>query len=72
MIISVKVIPNAKKTAVLEEDGIYRIYVKAPAAEGKANKALISILAEHFSVKKSSVNILSGRKSREKVVRVEK
>ncbi|MBI2578929.1 MAG: DUF167 domain-containing protein [Candidatus Aenigmarchaeota archaeon] len=68
--INVKVIPNAKKNAVLEEAGIYRVYVKAPATEGRANKALVEAIAEHFGVKKSSVSILSGHKSREKVVEI--
>jgi hypothetical protein len=61
---------NAKHNQVLDEGGQLRAYVTAPPANGKANKALIELLAKHFNVKKSSVKIIKGEKSREKVVEI--
>jgi len=67
--VNIKVIPNAKKNEVCrDEDGRVRVYVKAPAARGRANKELIEVLAGYFKVKKSKVSIVRGAKSREKVV----
>ncbi len=68
--IKVKVIPNAKKNRVVESEGMFKVYVNAPAVEGKANKALIELLAEHFNVRKSAVRIVRGEKAREKVVEI--
>ncbi|MFA4835076.1 MAG: DUF167 domain-containing protein [Dehalococcoidia bacterium] len=67
----IRVIPNARKNRVLEEEGQLKVYLTAPPAEGKANKALIELLADHFKVKKSSVRIVKGEKSRNKVVEIE-
>ena len=63
----VRVIPNAKKS---EFDG-YReselvLRLKAPALEGKANKAAVEYLAGFFQVTKASVVLVSGEKSRHK------
>lgn len=69
-IIAIRVIPNAKKNLIKEEPGRLKVYLNAPAVEGKANKALIEILSEHFSVKKSQIQIIQGAKSRDKVVRI--
>ena len=70
MKIDVKVIPNARKERIVDEDGLLKVYVTAPALDGKANKALIDLLAEHFGVKKGDVRIVKGEKSREKIVEI--
>jgi hypothetical protein len=44
--------------------------VDAPALEGKANKRLIEIIAEHFNVSKSSIKILKGFKNRNKIIEI--
>ncbi len=68
--LNIKVIPNAKKNKLVEEPGRIKVYLTAPAVEGKANSALIEFLAEHFKVKKSSISIIRGATSREKVVEI--
>ena len=70
MTIDVKVIPQAKKTLMKEAGGIFKVYLKAPAVDGKANQALIEFLADHFSVKKSAVEIIKGLKSRHKTINI--
>ncbi|RUM87332.1 MAG: hypothetical protein DSZ24_06440 [Thermodesulfatator sp.] len=42
----------------------------APPEKGKANKQLVEVLAKHFGVKKSSVKILKGETSHNKVVEI--
>lgn len=63
--------PNSKKPRI-EKDlfGTLHVYVSAPPLEGKANKAVTETLAEYFKVKKSSVVLLSGEKSKNKVFEV--
>ena len=68
--IEIKVIPGAKKTFLKEEHGICKIYLQAPAVEGKANKALIDFLAGHFQVKKHQIEIIKGLHSRIKTIMI--
>ncbi|MFH1825850.1 MAG: DUF167 domain-containing protein [bacterium] len=70
MIFKVRVIPNAKHNKIVQEPGRLKVYLTAPAVEGKANKALIKFLAEYFDVKKSKIKIVKGSKSRDKIVEV--
>lgn len=70
MQVLVRVVPNAKKAKVEETDNGLKVWVDAPAVEGKANKRLIEILAKHFGVKKGAIRIVRGEKSREKVVEI--
>lgn len=65
--INIKVIPNAGRNELKGE----KLYLNAPAVEGKANKALIEFLADHFNVKKKQVRIIKGLKSRNKVILIE-
>jgi uncharacterized protein (TIGR00251 family) len=70
MKIQVKVRPNSKIEEVSQEGGSFIVKVKEPAKEGKANQAVIRLLAEHFGVSQSRVRILSGFRSKNKVVEV--
>lgn len=71
MIIQVKVKPNAKTNSLKKlEDGTWLAQVKAAPVDGKANDSLTAIIAEHFSVPKSSVRIRTGARSKLKRVEV--
>ena len=69
--IVVRVVPKAKQNKVIEEDGRYKVYVTAPAEDGRANRAVLELLADHFGIKKSQVHLLQGAKSRDKLVDIE-
>jgi len=68
--IRVKVIPNSKIEEVIKEDDGFVVRVKDPPKEGKANKAVIRLLAEHFGVTQGSIIILSGYKNRNKIIEI--
>jgi len=70
MRIQVKVKPNSRSEEVSREGDIFVVKVKEPPREGKANQAVISLLAEHLGVPKSRVRILSGFNSKTKVIEV--
>ncbi len=65
MLVQIVVHPNSKKPRV-EKDlmDFTHIYVREPALEGKANSAVILVLAELYKVAKSSVKLTSGAKSK--------
>ena len=65
--IEVRVVPNARKSEVIElENGGFRVRLAAPAVEGAANEELIRVVATHFNVRTRDVEIVSGIKSRNK------
>ncbi len=70
MNINVKVIPAAKRNAIKQEGDVWKIYLNAPAVDGKANKSLIALLAGHFGVRKSRIEIIKGLKSRHKTISI--
>lgn len=47
------------------------IQVKAPAIEGKANKAIISLIAKTLDISKTSVEIISGQTASVKRIRID-
>lgn len=72
MKIQVKVKPNSRTEEVSQQSGSFIVKVREPPREGKANQAVIRLLAKHFGVPQSHVRILSGFQSRNKVIDVVK
>lgn len=72
MNIDIKVYPNARKSLVKEDQGTLKVYVQAPAEDGRANEAAIALLADYFNVKKRQIQIIKGLKSRVKTVTIGK
>jgi uncharacterized protein (TIGR00251 family) len=72
MKIKVRVTPNSKSELV-EQIGPdnYILKVKERPTDGKANAAVINLVASHFNVRKSKVSITKGLKSREKTIEIE-
>ncbi len=71
MKIAVIVKTGAKVSEVIDRANcIYAVSVKSPARQGKANAELIRLLADHFKVARSSVRIISGLKSKNKVINI--
>jgi uncharacterized protein (TIGR00251 family) len=63
--------PRASRNGI---DGVQgdalKLRVTAPPVEGRANKALKKLLAEHLGIPPSRIAIISGRRSREKLVQL--
>ena len=66
----IKVKPNSRQGSSIEKnnDGILTVHTTQSAVGGKANSAAISLLAKHFNVPKSQLNIIRGHTSRIKIV----
>ncbi len=68
---SVRVQPRASKDEIAGEmGGALKVRLRAPAAENRANEALIEFLAQILKTPKSAVRILSGDRSRAKRVEI--
>jgi uncharacterized protein (TIGR00251 family) len=69
--IAVTVKPSAKKAQVVElAEKQYRVAVREAAQDGKANQALVDILADHFGVAKSTIKIIRGHSARHKLIEI--
>lgn len=73
MKIEVHVKPNSRKEGItLSEDGIYKVSVHALPEDGRANSAVIELLAEHFDVPKSRISLVRGHSGRKKLFAIDK
>jgi uncharacterized protein (TIGR00251 family) len=71
-ILQVKVKPNARENRLTEsKDGVWLASIKALPVDGKANDALIELVAEHFKVRRRQVSIAAGSTSRLKRLFIE-
>lgn len=67
VVIPVHAQPGARKNAVVgEHAGRLKVTVTQAPEKGKANQALIEVLAEAIGVKRSQVTLLSGETSSKK------
>jgi uncharacterized protein (TIGR00251 family) len=67
LLIDVRVQPKSSQNAVVGIHGeALKIKLNAPPVEGKANKALIQLMAKLLGCPKSTVEIISGQASRSK------
>lgn len=68
MKITVRVIPRAKFNRVdVEPDGSLRVHTTTAPTDGKATSDVIKMLAQHFNVPKTSIKLIRGQTSRDKI-----
>ncbi len=71
MKIFIKANPNAKEEKIRRiDEAHFEVWVKEPPRAGKANQAIVRLLAEHFHVPISRVSITSGFTSKNKIIEV--
>jgi uncharacterized protein (TIGR00251 family) len=71
LVISVRVVPRASRDEIAGvENGAVRIRTTAPPADGKANKATSRLLAKFLGVPPSTISVLRGQTSRDKLLLV--
>ena len=69
--IKVKVIPRSSRTQILGKEGdAYRVKLTSPPVDGQANKALIELLSKKLGVAKANIEIIAGKHSKLKTIRV--
>lgn len=62
---------RAREAHIEELDPIHLVVsVKEPPVDGKANAAILRLLAKHFGIPQSSMRIIIGLQSKEKVIEV--
>ncbi len=72
MKINIVVKSNAKENKVEKGlfDNSYVIYTKEPAIDNRANISIIEIISKEFDIKKTSIRIVHGIRSKYKIVEI--
>ena len=81
LLVHVQVKPNSREytifsasrginCALSEDDSIVGVALKARAHDNAANEDIIGYFSEIFSIKQSHIKIVSGKKSKEKIIQL--
>jgi uncharacterized protein (TIGR00251 family) len=69
--IHLHVLPRAKRCEISGiHNGALKVKVTAPPVDDAANRAIIEFFARTLNVSKSSLTIMAGQKSRDKILRI--
>ena len=70
--LSLRVWPGASRTELVGRYGSgWKVLVSAPPERGRANDAVVRLLARRLRVPRTSLSVVSGRSGRDKVVELE-
>ncbi len=75
--LAVRLTPNGRRDAIdgvelnAEGEAHLKARVSCVPEKGKANKALVALLAKALGVPKSSVSVVSGDTARQKILRID-
>jgi uncharacterized protein (TIGR00251 family) len=70
--LSLKVVPGSSRDEIVGWLGdSLKVKVKAPPEKGRANEAVVALLAERLGIDASSIAVVSGHSSPAKVVAVD-
>ena len=68
---AIRVVPRASRSQMVgEHDGALKIQLTSPPVDGAANAELIKLLAKHFDVSKSDIEIVAGETSKSKRIKI--
>lgn len=72
-VITVRVKPGSAKGPLVqtEPDATLTIYVRERAADGKANAAVLRLLAEHLGLPRARITLVAGATARIKRFRID-
>ena len=72
-LLPVRVQPRARRNEVVGWQGAaLRVRVTAPPTDGRANQAVVELLAAVLGLPRASIALVSGAASRDKLLRVER
>ncbi len=71
LVINIKVEPRSSRSGIVGPygDGL-KVRLTSPPVEGRANVEVIEVLAKEFGISKKDVEIISGKKSKNKIIRL--
>jgi len=71
MLLKIRVAPRSSKNEIIKmPDGTLKIKLHSPPVDGAANEALIKLLSEEYDTPKNRIEIIGGKKSKNKTVEI--
>ncbi|MDU8910069.1 DUF167 domain-containing protein [Aestuariicoccus sp. MJ-SS9] len=70
-VLTVRVTPKAARNRIVVEDAVIRVYVTTAPEAGKANVAVLKLLAKALGLPKSRLSLIRGETGRDKQVRID-
>lgn len=71
MKINVTVHPSSSKQSIINKEGVWHVYVSAPAHDNLANNETIELLSEYLDIAKTNMRIIKGISFKNKVIEVD-
>jgi|AntAceMinimDraft_10_1070366.scaffolds.fasta_scaffold05601_2 uncharacterized protein YggU (UPF0235/DUF167 family) len=69
MLIKIKAFPGSKKDKVIKKkDNNFEVKVKEKPLKGRANKAVLILLASYFNLPLNKIKIVRGFKQKNKII----
>jgi len=70
--ISVRVEPRSSRNLIVGyQAGVLKVKLTSPPVGGEANEQLIEVLSDALGVRKSSIRIVKGHSSKNKIVEID-
>ena len=71
MKIKIKAKPNSRENKITEiTENYFEVKVTVPPEKGKANEKIRELLARHFNIPKSKIELISGESYKEKIFEI--
>ncbi|MEE2860688.1 MAG: DUF167 domain-containing protein [Pseudomonadota bacterium] len=70
-VLTLRVTPRARRNAVQLQGDVLRVHVTAVPEDGRANRAVLKLLAGALSVAPSRLTVIRGDTARDKLVRLD-
>lgn len=73
VLVPVKAVPGASRTRIMGEwDGRLKVAVAAPPEKGKANKAIVQVLADALGIPRRDIEVIAGHANPLKTIRIDR
>ncbi len=70
-IIRVRAFPDAKKEYIEEvEQHVLRIFVREPAKDNRANRKILDLISDFYTIPKNKLRMISGHHGMSKMIEV--
>jgi uncharacterized protein YggU (UPF0235/DUF167 family) len=70
--LTLRVVPNANVSGLVGRHGeAWKLRVAAPAEDGRANRAVVELLAGLLAVDRRGIRVVAGTSSRDKLVEID-
>lgn len=68
VVLKIRIAPNSAKNQIVLSEDLVKLKITAQPIENKANKAVVEYLSKLFKIPKTSISIIKGDTSKDKIL----